>query len=171
MTGSAQRAARMSQRERLVLDLGRWLDKHLTPVGIAVYRLTKGSITRPFRVDALLLTTRGRRSGRSRTVVLQFFRDGEAMLLAAANDGGASHPGWYYNLMASPMARVEVMGTGFSVHAEALPPDEATDAWTRILVKAPSYERYLRATSRVMPVVRLVRADPVGEQATTARRG
>lgn len=150
----------MSPRERMALDVGRWLDKHFTPLGDALYRLTKGGITRPWKVDALLLTTRGRRSGKERTVVLQFFRDDDAMLLAAANDGGSRHPGWYHNLVACPTARVEVMGRAFAVRAEELAPDEATEAWTRILRRAPSYERYLRATTHAMPVIRLAAAEP-----------
>jgi len=90
--------------------------------------------------------------------VLQFFRDGEAMILAAANDGGTSHPGWYFNLVADPAARVEVMGRTFAVRAEELPTDEADAWWTRILVRAPSYERYARATGRTIPIMRLVPA-------------
>jgi deazaflavin-dependent oxidoreductase (nitroreductase family) len=150
----------LSRRERFALDMGRWLDKHLTSLGVALYRVTKGRITRPWHVDALLLTTRGRRTGKERTVVLQFFRDGEAMLLAAANDGGATHPAWYHNLIACPSARVEVMGRSFPVRAEELAPDQAKAAWAAILRRAPSYERYLRATDRVMPVVRLVLDQP-----------
>jgi deazaflavin-dependent oxidoreductase (nitroreductase family) len=89
-------------------------------------------------------------------VVLQFFRDGDAILLAAANDGGASYPGWYHNLIADPIARVEVMGRTFAVRAEELPPAEAADAWDSIILpRAPSYRPYLRATTRVMPVLRL----------------
>jgi hypothetical protein len=48
---------------------------------------------------ALLLTTRGRRSGRERTVVLQFFPDGNAMVVAAANGGDqprATMPAWQW---------------------------------------------------------------------------
>jgi deazaflavin-dependent oxidoreductase (nitroreductase family) len=153
---------RLSRAERLGLFLGRGLDKRLTPLGRWLYRRTKGGITRPWKVDALLLTTRGRRSGGERTVVLQYFRDGDDMILAAANDGGASQPGWYYNLMADPAARVEVMGRTLAVRAEELPPDEAATWWTRILVRAPSYERYARATSRRIPIVRLVRAREAG---------
>ena len=149
---------RLSRAERLGLFLGRGLDKRLTPLGRWLYRRTNGGITRPWKVDALLLTTRGRRSGHDRTVVLQYFRDGDNMILAAANDGGASHPGWYYNLLADPVARVEVMGRTIAVRAEELPTDEAAAWWPRILVRAPSYERYARATSRRIPIVRLVRA-------------
>lgn len=152
-------AQRVSRRERVGLVIHRGLDKWLSPVGVWVYRRTKGGITRPWKVDALLLTTHGRRSGRERTVVLQFFPDGDAMVVAAANDGGASHPGWYFNLTADPAARVEVMGRAIAVRAEELPAEEAEVWWQRILHRDPSYERYARATSRTIPIIRLV---PVG---------
>jgi deazaflavin-dependent oxidoreductase (nitroreductase family) len=150
---------RISAKERIGLFVGRGLDKRLTPLGVWLYRRTKGAITRPWKVDALLLTTRGRRSGRRRTVVLQFFPDEQAMVVAAANDGGATHPAWYLNLTADPAASVEVMGRTIRVRAEELPPDEGAAWWERILRRAPTYERYARATSRTIPIVRLV---PVG---------
>ncbi len=60
----------ISRREQIALFLHRGLDRWLSPLGVRVYRRTQGGITKPWRVDALLLTTRGRRSGRTRTVVL-----------------------------------------------------------------------------------------------------
>ena len=147
----------VSRRERVALLVHRGLDRHLSPLGVWVYRRTRGGITRPWKVDALLLTTRGRRSGRARTVVLQFFRDGEAMILAAANDGGQSHPGWHFNLAAHPRASVEVMGRTLTVDAQELPPDEAAEWWGRILEQDPSYERYARAARRRIPIIRLTR--------------
>jgi hypothetical protein len=74
---------RISRKQRVGLFLHRGLDKWLSPFGVLVYRRTKGGITRPWKVDALLLTTRGRRSGRERTVILQFLPDGDAMIVAA----------------------------------------------------------------------------------------
>ena len=161
-SSSAERppARRVSRMERVGLLVQGGLDKHLTPVAVWLYRRTKGGITRPWKVDVLLLTTRGRRSGKERTVVLQFFPDGEDMLLAAANTGGLSHPGWYFNLVADPAASVEVMGRTIAVRAEEVPADAAAAWWPRILRRAPTYERYVRATSRSIPIVRLV---PVAE--------
>lgn len=147
---------RMSAWERSGLFLGRSLDKRLTRLGVWLYRRTKGGITRPWNVDALLLTTRGRRSGRERTVVLQFFRDDPAMVVVAANDGGARQPAWYLNLIAEPGARVEVMGRTILVRAEEIAAAESPAWWERILRRAPSYERYRRATTRPFPIVRLV---------------
>ena len=150
-----ERPADLSRKERVGLFLHRESDKWLTPLGVALLRRTKGRIT-PSSVDALLLTTHGRRSGKERTVVLQYFPDGDDLVLAAANDGGSSHPGWYHNLKADPAARVEIMDRTFSVHAEELSPAEAAAFWPRLLRKAPSYERYQRATARTFPLVRLV---------------
>jgi deazaflavin-dependent oxidoreductase (nitroreductase family) len=154
--------AGISHRESVALAVHRGLDRRLSRLGVWVYRRTKGGITRPWKVDALVLTTRGRRSGRERPVVLQYFRDGDAMVLVAANDGGATHPGWYHNLVARPDARVEVMGRVVPVHAEELPDDEAAAFWQRILARSPDYERYRRATDRRFPVLRLVPAAAPG---------
>lgn len=148
----------LSLRERIVLFVHRGLDRWLSPLGVWVMRRTRGGVTKRFDVNALVLTTRGRRSGRERSVVLQFFPDGDAMILVAANDGGASHPGWYHNLVATPDASVEVGGRRIRVRAEELPTEAAARWWRRILEISPEYERYRRATARRFPVVRLAPA-------------
>lgn len=145
----------MSAGERLKLAVHRWLDKHLSPFGVWVMRRSKGRVTEAWKVNALVLTTRGRRSGRKRSVVLQYFPDGHAMIVVAANDGGATHPGWYFNLSASPGAVVEANGRQIPMHASELDADDAAQWWRRILATAPDYERYRRATARPFPILRL----------------
>jgi deazaflavin-dependent oxidoreductase (nitroreductase family) len=149
---------RISRKEAIGLAVHRGLDRWLSPLGVWVMRRTKGGVTKAWNVEALVLTARGRRSGRERAVVLQFFRDGEAMLLVAANDGAARLPGWYWNLTAEPAARVEVGGATIPVRAELLEASAAASAWTRILERDPSYERYARAAGRTIPILRLVPA-------------
>jgi deazaflavin-dependent oxidoreductase (nitroreductase family) len=155
MTNAVHPTRRLSRSERVVLFIERNLDRWLSPLGVWVFRRTKGAIAKPWRVDALVLTTRGRRSGRERTVVLRYFPDGDAMILAAANDGGASHPGWYHNLAAEPTARVEIEGRTIRVRAEELPPEEAAEWWQEIVRIQPNYERFGRATTRRIPIIRL----------------
>ena len=155
MTHTVEAAGRLSRTEHVSLFIERSLDRWLSPFGVWVFRRTKGAIARPFKVDALVLTTRGRRSGRERVVVLRYFPDGKAMILAAANDGGASHPGWYYNLTAEPTAHVEIEGRTINVRAEELPPEEAADWWQQIVRIEPNYERFARATARRIPIIRL----------------
>ena len=149
----------VSRKERVGLLIHRLLDKWLSPLGVGVMRRTKGRIADRFKVDAFVLTTVGRRSGRGRSVVLQFFPDGDSFIVAAANDGSASHPAWYLNLKARPVARVEVNGRRVDVRAQELASDEATEWWARILERSPEYERYARATVRTIPILRLVPAE------------
>jgi F420H(2)-dependent quinone reductase len=146
----------LSRAERVGLVVHRVTDKWFSPVGVWVMRRSKGGVGARFKVDALVLTTTGRRSGRSRSVVLQYFPDGDAWIVAAANDGGAAQPAWYLNLSATHEAQIEVNGTRSNVRAEELGGDEAIDWWARIVRRAPDYERYARATSRTIPIIRLV---------------
>jgi deazaflavin-dependent oxidoreductase (nitroreductase family) len=150
MTGAV-----LSRRERLGLLIHRELDRRLSPLGVWVMRRTKGALAGPFKVEALVLTTIGRRTGRSRSVVLQFFPDGDSMIVAATNDGGVTHPAWYFNLLNAPTATVEVRGRVIDVRAEELAAEEAADWWSRIVGRAPDYARYERAAGRSFPIVRL----------------
>jgi deazaflavin-dependent oxidoreductase (nitroreductase family) len=145
----------LSRWERFTLSLHRGLDRHVSPLGVWIMRRTRGGVTKAYKVNALLLTTRGRRSGRERTVVLQYFPDGDAMVVVAANDGGSKHPGWYHNLTAHPNAEAEVDGVRTAVRAVEVAGTEADEWWQRILSLAPSYSRYRRATSRPFPILRL----------------
>ena len=154
----------LSLKDEVVLYLNHELDKRLGGLGVGLYRLTGGCVARLLKVNVLILTTRGRRSGKTRTVLLQFFQDGANWVIVAANSGRSSHPGWFYNLKATPTAQVQVMDRILQVHAEELPADEATAFWPRVLRVAPTYARYQKATSRTIPLVRLVPALQAGEQ-------
>jgi deazaflavin-dependent oxidoreductase (nitroreductase family) len=155
-TGTAPGPSRPPLRERLARFLEPRLDRALGPLFVRLYRLTRGGIARLYRVDALVLTTRGRRTGRERTVLLAYFRHGEGFVVAAANGGQPRHPAWYHNLRATPLARVEIGARIIPVRAEELTADEAAAFWPAIVRRLPGYARYPRATSRRIPLVRLV---------------
>lgn len=149
----------LTLNEKVALYLNYELDKRLGDFFVGLYRLTGGRITQLWKVNVLILTTRGRKTGKTRTVLLQFFRDGANMVIVAANSGRASHSGWFYNLKATPTVLVQVMDRSFLVHAEEMSNDEAIAFWPRVLSIAPTYERYQRVTNRTIPLLRLV---PVG---------
>ncbi|GAA4880346.1 nitroreductase/quinone reductase family protein [Actinomycetospora straminea] len=135
------------------------VDRHSVRPGAWLLRRTRGRIVRLWRRRALVLTTRGRRTGRPRTVVVQYFPDGTDMVVVAANSGLPTHPAWYVNLLADPRAVVEVEGRTVPVRAVPMTRDEATAWWPRVLAAAPDYARYPRRTDRPIPLVRLVPAD------------
>jgi F420H(2)-dependent quinone reductase len=136
------------------------VDTRSVGFGCWLYRLTRGRITRLWRRRALVLTTVGRRSGLPRTVLVQFFPDGDDYVVVAANSGLPTHPGWYLNLKAHPQARIEVEGRTLAVRAAELDAEEAARFWPRVLATAPDYARYRRRTARVIPLLRLERVDP-----------
>ena len=150
-------ATSITRKERLGLWLHRTLDKRLSRLGVALFRRTRGGITERAGVDGLVLTTVGRKSGKQRSVMLQYFHDGDDMLLVAADGGSDRHPAWFHNLMAQPLAEVEIAGQTVPVRAERVGDTEAIALWPAILERAPDYERYLRATDRTIPLVRLRR--------------
>jgi deazaflavin-dependent oxidoreductase (nitroreductase family) len=159
----------LSLREKVGLFLHRQADRRLSRLGVWVMRRTRGSLADRFKVHALVLTTVGRRSGRPRDVVLQYFPDGDDLIVAAANDGGPADPAWYLNLRDDPAASVEIGGIRTAITAHELAEDEATGWWGRILELSPDYERYARATSRAFPIVRLS-PSATAASSTAARR-
>ena len=65
---------------------------------------------RPGKWGALRLTTRGRRSGKPRSVIIGYYEDGENLVSMAMNGWGAPEPAWWLNLQARPEAVVELAG-------------------------------------------------------------
>ena len=65
---------------------------------------------RPGKWGALRLTTRGRRSGEPRSVILGYVEDGPHLVAMAMNGWGAAEPAWWLNLQAHPDAIVELAG-------------------------------------------------------------
>jgi deazaflavin-dependent oxidoreductase (nitroreductase family) len=137
------------------------VDTRSVGFGVWLYRRTNGRLLRLWHRRALILTATGRRSGLPRTVIVQFFPDGQDLIVVAANSGLPTHPGWYFNLKAHPRARVEVEGRTLDVRAEQLSPEEAAAFWPHVLDTAPDYARYPRRTTRPIPILRLV-PDQIG---------
>lgn len=160
MSASAQ-SDRLSVLERVTLLIHRQLDRRLSRFGVWVMRRTRGSLAGRFKVHALVLTVVGRKSGRSRSVVLQYFPDRDGFIVVAANDGGRTNPAWYLNLVGSGEGYVEIAGRRIAVRANEMQGYEAATWWSRILELAPDYERYTRAARRSFPIVRLTPVAPV----------
>jgi deazaflavin-dependent oxidoreductase (nitroreductase family) len=132
------------------------VDTRSTGFAARLIRFTHGRIARLWRRRVLLLTTVGRKSGKKRTVPLQFFPDGDDMIVAAANSGLGSPPGWYFNLVANPVAVVEVDGRTIRICAREISGEEAASCWQRVLHVAPDYAKYPKRAGRTIPLLRLV---------------
>jgi deazaflavin-dependent oxidoreductase (nitroreductase family) len=108
--------------------------------------------------NTLLLTTRGRRSGRLRRTALIYGRDGDRYVVVASNGGARNHPHWYLNLTAQPEVQVQVQAERFAAQARTAGAQERPDLWRMMAEIWPDYQRYQKRTGREIPVVILERA-------------
>jgi deazaflavin-dependent oxidoreductase (nitroreductase family) len=109
-------------------------------------------------MNDLLLTTRGRNSGKLRRTALVYARDGERYVLAASNAGADRHPAWYLNLVADPNVTVQVGAQTCPARARTATAKEKPRLWELIVATMPSYQGYQEATTRDIPVVIIERA-------------
>ena len=108
--------------------------------------------------DALLLTTRGRRSGKLRRTALYYGRDGDRYVLVASDGGNPADPGWFHNLTANPAVVVQVEDDTFAAVARVASPGERPELWRMMVGLFPKYAGYERKAGREVPVVVLERA-------------
>jgi deazaflavin-dependent oxidoreductase (nitroreductase family) len=107
--------------------------------------------------DALLLTTRGRKSGKLRRTALYYGRDGDRYVLVASDGGKRTDPAWYHNLVANPAVVVQVRDEIFGAVARLADPDERPRLWELMLGVFPTYAAYEKKARRELPVVVLER--------------
>jgi deazaflavin-dependent oxidoreductase (nitroreductase family) len=101
----------------------------------------------------LLLTTRGRRSGKLRRTPLIYGQDGDRYLVVASAGGAPQHPAWYLNLAADPRVQVQVRGERFEAEARTATEEEKPRLWQEMARIWPAYDEYQTKTDRQLPVV------------------
>ena len=106
-----------------------------------------------FGSPILLLTTTGRKTGRSRTWPLTYLPDGERLIVIASNGGQPDHPAWYLNLRENPHVTVQLGDRTHAMIAQTTEGDERARLWSRVVQEYPAYEGYQRKTDREIPVV------------------
>jgi deazaflavin-dependent oxidoreductase (nitroreductase family) len=118
-----------------------------------LYRMLRGigSLNR----NTLILTTRGRKTGRDVAVPLLYVEDGGRLYVVASFGGSDTPPGWYRNLLVHPEVRAEVGATRRDYRARTLGADEAKPIWPKLRAIWPQYADYQKRTSREIPIVEL----------------
>jgi deazaflavin-dependent oxidoreductase (nitroreductase family) len=106
-------------------------------------------------MPALELTTTGRRSGQSRTVMLTFpVQRGDAIVIVASRGGDDNAPGWFHNLVDHPDVSVAYGGEpARPMRARVANEEERSELWPLVTAKYRSYATYQTKTSRVIPLV------------------
>ena len=143
----------MSDRDEIYDSPTDWVAQH-----IRRYVETDGREGQLWRgVNTLLLTTRGRKSGKRRRTALIYGEDGDRLVLVASRGGHKNHPAWYLNLVENPEVEVQVGADKFSARAQTASPEEKARLWPLMTSIWPAYDDYQARTEREIPEVVLER--------------
>ena len=104
-------------------------------------------------LDMLLLTTKGRRTGRYRHTTLLYIEDGGFHYCVASFGGNDRHPEWYLNLVSEPTAWLLINKKYIKVTASVLLEKQRDDLWIKLIRYYPGFSRYQDRTRRTIPVV------------------
>ena len=124
----------------------RVFSRWVSSLHVAFYRLVDG--WSPVNWNTLVLTVRGRKTGREISKPLLYLeRDGKLYVVASFG-GSDKAPDWYLNLMAKPEVTVERRWAHGAYRARTLGPEERKEMWPRLVALYPAYADYQRRTSR-----------------------
>jgi deazaflavin-dependent oxidoreductase (nitroreductase family) len=152
MPAAASEDQRMNPQEDVIDSPVDWVARH-----IRSYVESDGAnASRYGGADVLLLTTRGRRSGKLRRTALIYGKHSESYVVVGSNGGSAAHPLWYLNLQADPTVYVQAGPQTFTARAHTAEGGERQELWAMMTKVFPSYAGFQRRTKREIPVVVLV---------------
>jgi F420H(2)-dependent quinone reductase len=123
-------------------------------VNRVLYRATGGKVGGTMKgAPILLLTTRGRKSGKKRVMPLLYLRDDGNVVVVASSGGTPTSPGWFHNLKATPDVEIEIGRNRESRRARVASTEERARLWPRLVEMYPPYREYQKKTTREIPVV------------------
>ena len=129
------------------MPMNKTLMKVIGIVHTSLYKMSGGKVARNMRgSEVVLLTTKGRQSGKRRTTPLFGLADGENWTVIASQGGHHEHPHWYLNLRDNPDVALQVGG-------ETAEGAERERLWKSMASMYDGYDEYQKLTTRKIPVV------------------
>jgi len=126
---------------------------------ITEFRANEGRLGGQFDgAPILLLHTTGAKSGADRVSPMMYLDHEGHLYVFASKAGSDSHPHWYRNLSANPEVRVELGAESFEAVATPLESSERDRVYAIQAERVPGFGEYQLKTTRVIPVVELVRS-------------
>ena len=114
----------------------------------------EGSTLLDTGMPVIIVTHRGRHSGKVRkTPLMRVEHDGEYALVASQG-GAPTHPVWYHNLTADPTAAMIQDGPeAWDAEVREVDGVERQEWWGRAVAAYPPYAEYQTKTDRRIPVL------------------
>lgn len=121
-----------------------------------IYRVSSGKIGRRFgKIEFLLLTTIGRKSGKYRSVPLAGIRHSRGYILVASFGGNTFHPDWFLNIQQNPVVSIcvgSLLTRAIASIVRTTDPGYG-EVWQKAVETTKAFSNYQRATSRKIPIV------------------
>jgi len=133
----------------------RFLFKLFMGLHVFIYRLTGGKLGGSMgRFKVLILTTKGRKSGKILSNPVGYFeRDGK-YIVVASNGGADKNPSWYYNIKGNPNdVTIQVNEKTMKVKPEIVLGEPRKPLYEWIASIAPNFGNYEKKTTREIPLV------------------
>lgn len=125
---------------------------------IEEFRANAGVLQGELRnANFVLLTTTGAASGAQRTTPLVYHRIDGRLIVIASTGGGPRNPVWFDNLVAHPTVTVELGAETWQGRAVVLSGADRDAVFTVVVASVPTFGQYQARTSRIIPVVELLR--------------
>ena len=121
---------------------------------VALYEKTGGAEGNTLQGrPVIILTTRGRHSGKIRkSPLMRVEHDGKYAVVASMG-GAPKHPVWYLNAIANPDVDLQDGPTIYEMRAREVTGDEKAAWWARAVETWPAYDEYQARTKRQIPVL------------------
>ena len=147
----------MASKQEIIDSPTGWVKSHIKD-----YVETDGKKGHRWRgYPTLLLTTRGRKSGKLRRTALIYGQDKGRYLVVASNGGAAKHPLWYLNLLDHPEVEVQVGADKFKARARAANSREKPRLWRLMNEVYPTYDTYQERASKAERVIPVIILEPI----------
>lgn len=122
---------------------------------VELYERTGGQQANTLRdtgIPVVIVTCRGRRSGKIRKFpLMRVEHDGEYALVASKG-GAPEHPDWYHNLVADPDVTIQDGASPQDYTVEIVEGERRQTWWERAVEVFPTYSDYEAKTDRRIPV-------------------
>ncbi|MGC2486832.1 MAG: nitroreductase family deazaflavin-dependent oxidoreductase [Acidimicrobiales bacterium] len=126
---------------------------------IEEFRSNKGQLGGDFAgAPMLLLRTTGAKSGAERVNPMMYLELDGHVYVFASKAGADTSPDWYHNLVANPDVTVELGDEVFAATATPLSRAERDRVYAIQVERVPGFGDYQEKTTRVIPVVEVVRS-------------
>jgi deazaflavin-dependent oxidoreductase (nitroreductase family) len=124
----------------------------------------EGNVQRPTGLSVVILTVRGRKSGKLRKLPLMRVEHDGKYAIVASKGGAPDNPKWYKNVKANPDVMLQDGPEPFDARARELHGEERELWWRRAVEAFPPYADYETRTSRLIPVFLIAPKDDAGHK-------